>query len=282
MKPIQSGLAVTAILALSACTGYDIEKMRNAQPSGSQFTQALTEEYRQIRLYEADEMYDWRDANYFARKGLTTAQGEVLQPEATGDWHLPNPEVNDIEAGRARLVAMLDASARDKFPELAARAQGRFDCWVEQQEENHQPDHIAACRDAFFAALEELEAAMAPPPPPAQPAAVDPRRYVILFDFDSDILTPAGQSAVNDALAAVAGAAAPEFSVTGHADRAGSEAYNQELSIRRATAVQEYLLRRGVPTESISIAGRGESTPAVPTADGIAEQANRRVELIVQ
>lgn len=282
MKPLKSGLAVVATLTLSACAGYDIERMRDAQPSGSAFTQALAAEYRQITLFEADEMYDWRDAGYFARKGLTTAEGEVVQPEPLENWNLPEPEVTEIDLARSKLVTLLDATARNKAPKLAAHAQGRFDCWVEQQEENHQPEHIAACRSAFLAALKDLEAAMAPPPAPAQPAIIEPKRYVILFDFDSDLLSAAGRTAINDALAATSDVIAPAFSVTGHADRVGSEGYNQELSIRRATTVRDYLIKRGVPAARVSIAGRGESTLAVVTADGVREQANRRVELIVE
>ena len=73
-----------------------------------------------------------------------------------------------------------------------------------------------------------------------------------------------------------------EFSVTGHADRAGSEDYNAALSIARANAVKGALAARGVADGSVSVAGRGESDPAVPTADGVAEQANRRVVIIIQ
>ena len=54
------------------------------------------------------------------------------------------------------------------------------------------------------------------------------------------------------------------------------------LSMRRADAVRDALIAGGIPAENITVAGRGESENAIPTTDGIVEQANRRVEIIVQ
>jgi OOP family OmpA-OmpF porin len=168
----------------------------------------------------------------------------------------------------------LDAGARETNPELAARAQARFDCWVEQQEENHQPDHVAACRDEFLRAMEELE---------AQPAmTMAPSTYIVLFDFDRSNITPAGQAVIDQVLADAVAVGAVGISATGHADRAGPEDYNMALSLRRADSVREALIAGGIDPSAITVAGRGESEPAVPTPDGVREQANRRVEIVIQ
>ena len=273
--------AFAALTMLAGCMGYDIEAMRGAEGTGSAFTRALTEEYRQITLFEADQMFDWRDAGYFARKGLRAADGEVVEPERLEDWHLPADKIDEMSSARARLVSLLDANARQQAPAEAARAQGRFDCWVEQQEENHQPDHIAACRDEFYAALAALEEAMKPEPAPVVPAA-QPEPFVVFFAFDSALLTSEGESVIDSAVTAAQDAGMSEFSITGHADRSGSEDYNTRLSLSRANAVRDALAARGIAPANISVAGRGESEPAVPTADGVAEQANRRVVIIIQ
>jgi len=282
---------VLGVAFLAGCgafrAGYDVENIRSAQGTGSDFTKALTEEYRQIAVYEADEMYDWPDADYFARKGLRTAGGEVAEPEHIADWKLPADKVDELTKARHDLVTLLDAGARDKFPQLAGHAQGRFDCWIEQQEENHQPEHIAACRDEFYITLEKLRTAMTPEPeamPAPEPmpmAMAKPQSAIIYFAFDSDALSEVGRSIVADTVESAKTAGAKEFTVTGHADRAGSEDYNMNLSLRRANAIREALVSLGVDPALISIAGRGEAENAVPTADGVAEQANRRVELIV-
>ena len=72
-----------------------------------------------------------------------------------------------------------------------------------------------------------------------------------------------------------------DFSVTGHADRAGTEDYNMALSLKRADAVRNLLGTKSLGGSKISVGGQGEAEPAVATQDGVKEQANRRVEIIL-
>ena len=265
-------LGLTGVL--SGCAS-NIEQLREttAPSGGTAFTQALASEYRDFTLFEADDMYDWPDADYFARKGLAAAGGEVVLPEDLANWDLPADKVPELTDARGRLIAALDGGARDSNPAIAARAQAKFDCWVEQQEENHQPDHIAACRKDFEDAMAQLV-------PQAMEA---PGTYIVLFDFDRSNINAAGQEVINRVLADAAAKGIPvSISATGHADRSGPEDYNMALSLRRADSVREALIAGGVDPNAITVAGRGESEPAVPTPDGVKEQANRRVEIVLQ
>jgi outer membrane protein OmpA-like peptidoglycan-associated protein len=70
--------------------------------------------------------------------------------------------------------------------------------------------------------------------------------------------------------------------VNGYTDTSGSPQYNMGLSIRRANAVAGELVRDGVPKSAISIQGFGQTHLLVPTADGVREPQNRRVEIIIQ
>lgn len=277
-------LGIIAAVGLLAGCASDIEQVRDTQPTGTGFTQSLAREYRDFALFEADQMYDWTDAGYFARKGLAAADGEVVLPETLEEWDLPDFAIPDLQSGRARLVELLDDGARQTAPDVAARAQGRFDCWVEQQEENHQPAHIAACREQFMAALAELETAMAPKQAPvAQPA--EPTQFRIFFEFDKYMLsqTTNGPDVVQQVLdEAREMGSAPAISLIGHADRAGPEDYNFALSLRRADAVRQALIDGGIPADRITVSGRGEEDPLVPTEDGVKLQENRRVEIILQ
>ena len=291
MRHIRILGAFTALLMLSGCVGfgvgYDIENMRAAEGKGDAFTRKLTEEYRQITLFEADEMYDWGDAGYFARKGLRAAGGEVVDPEPIDARNLPADHVGELTSARADLVGLLDANARTRFPDLAGHAQGRFDCWIEQQEENFQPDHIAACRKQFYDTLAALKAAMAPKPEPkkAEPAPppppMKPETFLVFFAFDSDKLTAASETVLDNVMKAAKKMGAKDLAITGHADRAGPEEYTLGLSLRRANSVLEGLSARGANADDVSVAGRGEAEPTVATADGVPEPANRRVEIIV-
>ena len=276
MKLLKILGVVGALGVLAACTS-DLQRIRTTEPSGgTAFTQALTKEYRDLAVFEADEMFDWRDAGYYARRGLAAAGGEVVLPEDPVNRDLPEDSLSEINDVRVRLLAALDGGARDNKPEIAARAQSRFDCWLEQQEENFQEDHISACRDELLAALAELEAAPAPAP------AVAPAVYLVLFDFDKSNINDAAQAVINQVIADFNANKSTAISVTGHTDRAGSAAYNEKLSERRADAVREALIAGGIPAEAITTAWKGESENAVPTEDGVREQANRRAEIIIQ
>ncbi len=275
--------AFAALGLLAGCASLsdinDVDAVRGMEAAGgTPFNQALFDEYKELTLYEADLMYDWPDAGLFARKAMAAANNDVVLPEELANWDLPEDKIGEMTDARGRLMAALEATARAKAPMEAAHAQGRFDCWVEQQEENHQPDHIAACRDEFYTAIEALEAAMVPEP---QPMAA-PEPYIVYFAFDSSEIDGEGMNVIDEAVAEAQRMGIIDFSVTGHADRAGPEAYNLALSLRRANAVRDALVAQGILSQNISVAGRGEAEPAVPTPDGVREPANRRVEIVIQ
>jgi opacity protein-like surface antigen len=119
--------------------------------------------------------------------------------------------------------------------------------------------------------------AMAPPPPAPTTA-----QYIVFFDFDRANLTAQAVQTIKQAAAAAKAGNKTRIGVTGHADRSGSDAYNMALSLRRANAVKDQLVREGIPAAGITVVGRGESQPLVPTADGVREPQNRRVEIVLQ
>jgi outer membrane protein OmpA-like peptidoglycan-associated protein len=69
------------------------------------------------------------------------------------------------------------------------------------------------------------------------------------------------------------------ISVNGHTDDVGSDAYNQQLSERRAQAVRDYLAKAGLPEDILSVEGHGKALPLVPGSSERARAQNRRVEL---
>ena len=71
------------------------------------------------------------------------------------------------------------------------------------------------------------------------------------------------------------------IAVTGHTDLSGTQKYNLALSKRRADVVRTALVRSGVPHGVIAETWRGKENPAVPTADGVREPRNRRVEIVI-
>ena len=269
-----------ALLATAACAGPDIERLRATPLQGDPFSRTLAREYLKFATYEADEMDDWLDARHFARKGLRAARGLPTAPERAADWRLPSKKIKQIADARKRLVKALDAGARASASARAAIAQARFDCWVEQQEENFQPDHIAACRDRFFAALSDLERAASAGKPDTN-AVLRDSRYLVFFAHDAAAIDDRARLVITAVAAAAKRAGARALMVAGHADRSGAESYNASLSQRRADAVRAALIRAGLRPERVSVTAHGESAPMVPTGDGVREPRNRRAEIVL-
>ena len=71
------------------------------------------------------------------------------------------------------------------------------------------------------------------------------------------------------------------FSVEGHTDNTGGVAMNQELSLKRAMTVRDYLIGQGVPASSIDVAGLGLSAPIGDNGTAAGRERNRRVEIVV-
>ncbi|HEX4507912.1 MAG TPA: OmpA family protein, partial [Alphaproteobacteria bacterium] len=120
------------------------------------------------------------------------------------------------------------------------------------------------------------------PPPAAPPAKAAPKSYLVFFDFNKSDLTQQATTIVDEA-AQNAGQSKPtEIDVTGHTDTVGSDAYNMRLSRRRAEAVAGELEKQGVPSSEIAIFAKGKRDLLVPTADGVREPQNRRVQIVLQ
>ncbi len=120
---------------------------------------------------------------------------------------------------------------------------------------------------------------------PARPVAVAPmaaaRTFLVFFDWSKADLTDRARQIIGEA-ASSRGAGVTRIEVNGFTDRSGPADYNMQLSIRRANAVAAELVRRGVPRNEIVTRGFGEENNLVPTADGVREPQNRRVEIILK
>jgi len=128
----------------------------------------------------------------------------------------------------------------------------------------------------------------APPPPapiaapPAPPPVVESRTYLVFFDWDRADLSARARQIVAEAAQASTHVQTTRIEVNGYTDLSGTVAYNDKLSVRRAKSVEAELIRDGVAQNEIDIHGYGESNPLVPTAQGVREPQNRRVEIILK
>jgi outer membrane protein OmpA-like peptidoglycan-associated protein len=114
----------------------------------------------------------------------------------------------------------------------------------------------------------------------AQP--ILPHHFRLYFILGSDELTPESKIAYRAVFDDTQQRPVYEIEVIGFTDTVGNLPYNQALSLRRAAAIRETLVRDGVDRQAISIAGRGKRDLLVPTADQTSEPRNRRVEITVR
>jgi OOP family OmpA-OmpF porin len=153
---------------------------------------------------------------------------------------------------------------------LVTRAKLKFD-----DDFNHSV--LLGVRYAFNAA--PPPAAVAVAPAPAREAA---RTYLVFFDWDRADLTDRARQVIAEAAQATTRVQVTRIEVNGYTDRSGTARYNQGLSVRRAQNVANELVRLGVPRSAITTRGFGETNNLVPTADGVREPQNRRVEIILR
>jgi len=258
----RAGLFGVAALALAAC-GSVLDDLRASAPAGSAYQQAQYREYTALAEAEFAEE-DFVDADYFGSKALASRTAPV-EPDQVSARAIPAEFVDDLTTARGQLIAALTPETVTTYPDDAAAAVASFDCWLQEQEENFQPDDIAACRNRFMTALAAITA-----------ITELPGDYEILFAFDVAELSPSALAEVRDAAEAALASNATRIVVQGHTDRAGSIEYNQALSLARAQNTAAALVSFGIDAGVIRIRDFGESRPAVPTADGVREQANRR------
>ncbi|MEQ9328591.1 MAG: OmpA family protein [Rhodospirillales bacterium] len=273
VKILAAGAAMSLV---AACGTLDVNMARNAPNNGSDFAKALQAEYVGLAQAEYDEQ-DWNDTSYFNEKAIAVAGGADVGPQEIAERDLPADRIPILTAARERLVAALTAGGGMKAPAAAAKAQAGFDCWMQEQEENIQPDHIEACQKMFTAGIEEVEKALAVAEKPLPPV---PGPYAIYFDYNSSSLNDAAAAVVAKAAKEGAEAKIKDVTVKGYADRSGSTAYNEAIAYDRAYTVIQELQNQGLTADNFAPQSLGEDANEVPTEDGKREARNRRAVIM--
>ena len=297
---------------ISGCSGPMISKLQKEPRLGDKFSINLTNEYQSIAEYEMNEMKDEVDALYFARKGFLSAQGEHVAPELLENWKIPEKQIVFLKKARNELVQLLPES-KLKAPVLSAKAQSAFDCWVEQQEENWQLNHIDKCKKKFRDSINKIYNILNPielnkdiPADTVNANTVESDdtsnnqatdsvnttqnqnnrekiidTYRIYFEFDSYKLSNKNIDKIKDIFNVYTSGSYINITIEGHTDSVGSNKYNSVLSLKRADSVKNAFLKLGIDNNEINILSFGESKPLIATQDGVREAKNRRAKVII-
>jgi outer membrane protein OmpA-like peptidoglycan-associated protein len=153
-------------------------------------------------------------------------------------------------------------------------------------EENRAPESVISEPTTY--PDEPVRQAAASAASAATPVSVDFEAEP-LFSFDKAVIRKDQRSALDEFVSSLEGVEYEEITAVGHADRLGSEAYNQRLSERRANAVKSYLVAKGVTADKIRVEGRGEAEGVTGDACANARgkalvsclQPDRRVDVTV-
>lgn len=119
-------------------------------------------------------------------------------------------------------------------------------------------------------------------PAAAAAAGAGPRAFTVFFEFDKAAISGDADRVLVQAAETAKSGVFTRIRATGHTDTVGTARYNMALSIRRANAVRDVLVREGIPATQIVVVGRGETQLLVPTPDNINEPRNRRVEIVIE
>lgn len=275
------GAVLFAMAALSACSSAISDKAAGLKPVDDKFLAALQAEYVALMNAENDEK-DFNDADHFALKAIDAAGGKPVKPDAYNSRKLPSGTAAALKAAEKRIKKAIKGGADIYAPGQMAKAQAMYDCWLQEQEENHQPDHIRACRLAYLDAMDAVDEAK-----PVKKAAAKPKKKVFLgpfyiyFPFNGDNPEdPFNEEIFSLIISTAKKAGDKKLHIVGHTDRAGSSEYNMDLSERRAINVSLVLTERGMKAKSMKYSFQGEDNPATPTKDGVRSDNNRRVEAV--
>jgi OOP family OmpA-OmpF porin len=288
MKFRTLGMMLGVALLAGACSDARlIDSVEGMQPKEKGFKANLQHQYLTLAKTELDEG-DRFDAGVFARRAEAAAMGKDVNPDDLFDRSFSDKNRQMVHAERGRLMAALDGGGRTESPAIAARAQTQFDCWVQELEENDQPEDIEKCRKGYFDAMDALAEAMkkpapvaakpAPKPAPAPAAAPDKGPFVVYFEFNvAEVKGAEAGVTLVKAARAIEENKSKSVIVVGHTDTAGRDSYNQRLAMKRAENVRQALMELGVSADLIDPVSVGESDQEKQTADGVKEGANRRV-----
>ncbi len=259
-------VALGAALAACAATPPAVERARSSVSAMHQ--DPLVTQHAPVAAARADEALARVDA---------AAQGAANEAELNHLAYLVDRRVQIAEeqAAASDAQARIDTLASDRDQILldaerwqAARAEARAD------------SALAAAR-----AARDRNAALS-----AQLADLQGKQTErglvltlgdILFEVDGAALQPGGQEQVRRIAEAVKAGGNDRILVEGHTDNRGTEAYNRDLSQRRAAAVRDALVQDGVAPDLITVRGRGEDYPVATNDTAAGRQQNRRVELVI-
>lgn len=297
-KLLLGGVATACLLTITggaSAAGYGGAPIRSPYEA---YEAALQQRYAAMADMEAAEN-DSQDAWAYGNKAVAARDGFLVLPDDPQNYKLTPENTAFAHKTYAHLLNAYLAGTPDAATNDMADAQVNFDCWMSDTEEGTNPGRAKVCFDrvvetmarisgpdtdakpAVRAYYERVAARNAKAVTDDRPLSALPINHRMLSETDSVALNDASLATLREIVREARAYRRAAVHVTGHADRAGAAKYNRSLSQRRAANVAVALNLRGVDLARVYEIQKGESDPAVATADGVAEALNRRVEIVI-
>jgi outer membrane protein OmpA-like peptidoglycan-associated protein len=215
-----------------------------------------------------------------ARATLEQAETALKEHESTERVaHLSYLAARNADIGQARIE---EAKARQ---EVASAEAQRNKVLLEsrEQEVDTAKQQVAAAQASAAAQAQDADAARRAL---AELQAEQTQRGMVLtlsdvlFDTNAATLKPGAALAIDRLSKFLEQNPETRVIIEGHTDSQGSDAYNEELSRRRAQAVADELVSRGIESGRFEVLGRGEAFPVAGNETAAGRQQNRRVEIV--
>jgi outer membrane protein OmpA-like peptidoglycan-associated protein len=201
-----------------------------------------------------------------ARSRATEAEQSARQSALAKDQAETRRVEAEAEAKQASVVA-------EEAKQRAATAE------QEKQAAVAEADRIRKEREDELNRLQEALQKIAETRRTAMGLVMNLDSHAIQFEFNKAVLLSMNREVLSRIAGILLTSKGYSIKVHGHTDDVGSQAYNQELSERRAEAVRDYLVQAGIGSEIVSTKGYGKSKPLVTARTPEARAKNRRVEV---
>ncbi len=284
MSNLKKFFSIIALLLTASCSDnlYQLSRQENKLKLENFYTSFLALEYLEYSR-SLSNAHNWRDSQYFAKKGIDSAKGRNLILESPHYWGVNSLELEDLITAQKRYEIIATKEIKQILPIQMAHLTFLYDCWVSKESKPvYRMGEMLKCKDRFYKLLEEIEYFAQnlnkDRSPKTEILTPEFSRYLITFDFDQFNFTDKANKKLIDILNAIDDLDGDYMLLlVGNADRVGKNLYNENLSLKRIRAVEKYLIANGVPSKIIEIRSMGEDFPDIITKDARRQQFNRTV-----
>ncbi len=280
---------ISLLLLQTSCVNnlQDLASRESELKARRSFNGYLALEYLQYSRDLANK-YNWRDSDYFSRKGIKAARNQDIFPEVPEDWDLDNSQIEQATLARTKLIKLLyNPKATQALSPQLAHLNLLYDCWISREKEPWQLADMARCKILFFRLDDEINKYLEQKEPKPKIKSIvikepELNRFNIYFDLNFYKFSSKADKVFNDLFKYLETLNGDyKILIVGRSDRLGKKLYNDSLAQKRALVVKTRLIKNGIPEDLIELKSFGADSPEIITEENDQNKNNRVVGVYV-